>query len=179
MRGSEHPSEGRCLGGCPVGPPARSPPGHGACIMGRLRRVFALTAPTNLRLHPKTILGGLWGGEHGKLEQATRSEALGASQRCPRAGMGAGRGGCMDAPAADPGCTPKPSPGCEQWDAGPDDRGSSFQLQPEPRSDARGQGRVRGGFAWMPRLQPSGRRCSSGKGCAGTGRVAPGRELNE
>lgn len=58
--------------------------------------------------------------------------------------MGAGSGVCMDGPAAAPGCTPKPSQGCEQWDAGAKDECSSFQLQPEPRSDARGQGRARG-----------------------------------
>lgn len=50
----------------------------------------------------------------------------------------------MDAPAADPGCSPKPCQGCEQWDAGAD-KGSSFQLPPERRSNARGQGRVQGG----------------------------------
>lgn len=179
MRGSEHPSAGRCLGGCPVGPPARSPPGHGACIMGRLRRVFALTAPTNLRLHPKTIVGGLWGGEHGKLEQATRREAVGGSQRCPRAGMGAGREVCMDAPAADHGCTPNHPRGASSGMLDQTTGAAAFSCSRSRGAMPAGRDGCGGRFAWMPRLQPSGRRCSSGKGCAGTGRVAPGRELNE
>lgn len=72
------------------------------------------------QLHPKSIPGvrdaGPW----------MLSASAGAPERCPRAGMGSGKGS-----------------------------------------------------ARMPRLQPPGRRGSSGQGCAGTGRVAPGRELNE
>lgn len=51
MRGSQHPSLSRAM---PGGMAARSSPG----MVGQLCRVPALTAPTDPRLHPKTIEGG-------------------------------------------------------------------------------------------------------------------------
>lgn len=117
----------------------------------------ALTAPQNQQ-------------RYGGVQQA---EALGDSERCPRAGMAAGRAVCRDAPPAQPGCTPKPRQGREQRDAGADKGRESSERCPRAGTGA-GTGSAR-----IPRLQPCGRPCSSGKGCAGTGRAAPGRELNE
>lgn len=129
----------------------------------------ALAAPPTPVCTPKP--SALW-GERGELGQTTRGEALGGSERCPGAGMGAGRGVCTEAPAADLGRTPKPCQGCERWDAGAD-KGSSFQ--PQRSRGAMPAGRDGAGTG-QGRLQPSGRRCRAERGGMCRGRPGGSRE---
>lgn len=166
--------------GMPGGAASPEPLRHGACIMGRLHRVFALTAPTNLRLHPKTIMEGVMGGvgmgswsrQPGEKLLEIRSDAHGQGWV---QGVGFAWMAQLQPPVAPQNHPRGASSGMleQRTSAAAFSCSRSRGAMPAGR-DGRG-----GRFAWMPRLQPSGRRYSSGKGCAGTGRVAPGRELNE
>lgn len=87
---------------------------------------------------------------------------------------GCGEGGLHGCPSCTARLHPKTTAGMLEQT-----RAAASSCTRRAQSDARGQGRVQGRALHGcpgPALRPA---VQQGKGCAGTGRAAPGRELNE